>query len=93
MTPDSAQNESYRAHLTTFGIFTPLLGTSRNRRIELRNSCEDSLPAFSLVKAREEYYRKKLIALVDEDLFPPPLNHIDPSEGDLSSLLVWLFPQ
>ena len=71
MTPDKAQNETYRAHLRTFGILAPSLGTNRNRRIELRNSCEDSLPAFSLVKAREEYYRKKLIALVDEDLFTP----------------------
>ena len=71
MTPHKAQNETYRAHLRTFGILAPSLGTNRNRRIELRNSCEDSLPAFSLVKAREEYYRKKLIALVDEDLFAP----------------------
>ena len=66
-----AQNDSHRSHLRTFGIFGPLLDTNRNRWIELLNHCEDSLPAFTLVKTREDYYRKKLIALVDEDLYAP----------------------
>ena len=66
-----AQNESYRSHLRTFGIFGPSLDTNCNRWIELRNHCEDSLPTFTLVKTREDYYRKKLIALVDEDLYAP----------------------
>ena len=70
-TPGTAHNDSHQSHLRTFSIFGPSMDTDCNRRVKLRNHCEDSLPAFTLVKTREDYYRKKLIALVDEGLYAP----------------------
>ena len=72
--PEQVQNDSSPSHLRSFGIFALLskvASSSHSRRLELHNHCEDSLPAFTLVKTREDYYRKKLTALVDEDLCAP----------------------
>ena len=64
-TPGLEKNESYPSNLRSIAIM------GRSKRLELRNHCEDSMPVFNLVKTREEYFRKKLTTLVDEDLYAP----------------------
>ena len=64
-TPGLGKNKSYPMNLRVISTY------SLTRRPPLCDHCEDSQPAFSLIKAREDCYRNKLINLVDEDLFAP----------------------